>query len=520
MSDSPPRRLPLFPVITGALLIGVVSWLFATGHVARSFGAVILTLLWLLLTGAWWALRVKGRKLVRLGVLIVVILTCIGAFKTLLRYDGSADGSAMPRFTWKWSKPAELVAITQTPLPTADLSSLPAGLADTLRFMGPNGDGVVAAVDLATDWKAHPPREVWRKAIGVGWSGFSVAGRRAITQEQRGENECVTCYDITSGALLWVHEDTTRFTESMGGDGPRATPTIDLENKCVFALGGTGILNCLDLETGAKKWSHNVLTEFGAKNLTWGKSSSPLLGGENVIISGGATKPTLVALRSDTGASVWQSGNEGASYSSPAVRTLAGKEQIVSVNQKSVTGHDPATGDILWSFEWPGDFPKVSQPIPAGPDRILITSSYGVKSHLLEIKADNAGKLTCTSVWSSKSPRTKFSSAAVFDGFAVGMDEGTLACIDLATGERLWREGRYGFGQHVITGGLMLIQSEPGFIALVKPTRERLEELARIPALTSMTWNPPTLAGRWLLVRNDREVVCFELSATSGPTTP
>jgi len=175
---------------------------------------------------------------------------------------------------------------------------------------------------------------------------------------------------------------------------------------------------------------------------------------------------------------------------------------------------------VLWSFPWSGDYPKVCQPIAAGPDRILVTSSYGRMSHLLEVKPAAGGTFSCTAVWASKSPRTKFSSASVIDGFAYGIDEGTLACIDLATGERRWREGRYGFGQHVLVGGLLLIQAEPGFIALVKPKPDRPEELARIPALTSMTWNPPTLAGRWLLVRNDREIVCFELNAKGSPIPP
>jgi outer membrane protein assembly factor BamB len=140
-----------------------------------------------------------------------------------------------------------------------------------------------------------------------------------------------------------------------------------------------------------------------------------------------------------------------------------------------------------------------------------------LKSHLLEVETTGEGRFSCTAVSTGKAPRTKFSSASVIAGFAYGLDEGTLACIDLASGERRWREGRYGFGQHTLVGGLLVIQSEPGFIALVKPNPDRLEELARSPALNSKTWNPPTLAGRWLLVRNDREVVCFELNPKSGP---
>lgn len=505
------RRLPLFPIVTAALIAGVIAWMFATGHFARSFAAVALVLLWLLLTGFWWTLRTKGRRIARLVVLAIVVVALAGAFKNLLRYDGSADGSALPKFTWRWNTARELAEPVLEKAKTADLSNLPAGLADAPRFMGPNSDGLMPGIAFDTDWKSHPPREVWRQAVGLGWSGFSVAGRRAITQEQRGEMECVTCYDITDGTLLWSHEDKTRFTEKMGGDGPRATPTIDAANKVVFTMGATGIVNCLDLETGAKKWSRNILAENGALNLTWAKSCSPLLHGPHVIVSGGVTPPTLIALSRDTGTVAWQDGKDSASYSSPTTLTLAGKEQIVSVNDTSFTSHDPATGAVLWSFSWPGTMPKSSQPIAAGPDRVLVTSSYGMKSHLLEIKADSAGKLAAAPVWTSSSPRTKFSSVSIIDGFAYGLDEGTLACVDLKNGERKWRDGRYGYGQHLLVNGLMLFQCEPGFIALVKPNPDKLEEIARRPALNSMTWNPPALAGRWLLVRNDKEAICFEL---------
>lgn len=505
------RRLLCFPVVSAAIFTAVIAWMFGTGQFVRSFATIAFVLAWLLLTGFWWALRVKGRKLARLGVFVVVVFAVGVAFKTLVRYDGSADGSALPRFTWKWSKAHELSAPVTIKATPGDLSQMPAGLSDSLRFMGPLGDGSVPSAAFDTDWKTHPPREVWRKPVGLGWSGFSVAGRRAITQEQRGEMECVTCYDITDGSLLWAHEDKARFAEQMGGDGPRATPTIDAQNKVVFTMGATGIVNCLDLETGTVKWSRNILAENGAMNLMWGKSCSPLLNGTHLIVTGGMSPPTVIALECESGKVAWQAGTDHACYASPVAMTLAGKEQIVSVNDTSVTGHDPASGTVLWSFAWPGTMPKSSQPIAAGPDRILVTSSYGMKSHLLEVRADAAGKFSATPLWTSASPRTKFSSVSIIDGFAYGLDEGTLACVDLKNGDRRWRDGRYGYGQHVLVNGLLLFQSEPGFIALVKPNPDKLEEIARIPALHSMTWNPPALAGRWLLVRNDKEAVCFEL---------
>jgi outer membrane protein assembly factor BamB len=347
--------------------------------------------------------------------------------------------------------------------------------------------------------------------VGLGWSSFAVLGRRAITQEQRGEEECVTCYDVVTGKLLWSHADKALFAEDMGGHGPRATPTIQPATGLAFTMGATGVLNCLDVATGALKWTRAVLADPKADNIQWGKSDSPLLHGDWVIVTGGKKGPTLLAYRQDNGEPVWTSGEDAACYSTPAVFTLAGREQFVSVNQTTVTGHDIATGAMLWSYSWPGDFPKVTQPILAGADRVLVTSSYGIKSHLLEIKADSSGKLACTSLWSSSAPRTKFSSPTILDGQAIGIDEGTFASVDLADGKRGWREGRYGYGQHLQLGDLLLIQSEPGPVVLARVSKEKLTELGRIGALSSKTWNFPALAGNWLLVRNDREAVCYEL---------
>jgi len=504
--------IPKFPLFLTLTLGGISAWLWLDSHVMRAVSVIFLLPLWLLLTGLWWALRKRGSRVRRLGA----VVACITLFAVSFRYDGSADGSAFPSLVWRWQKKTvlpELHSISGTA--TAPATTPPAGVRDMPRFLGASGDGVLPEPDWQTDWKAHPPREVWRLKVGDGWSGFAIAGSRAITQEQRGTEECVTCYDITRGNLLWSHTDEARFDEPMGGIGPRATPTVDAAKGVVFTVGARGLLNCLDLVTGAVRWSRDALKEAGTKmNLQWGKSSSPLLAGDVVVCSGGESGASLVAFRQTDGETAWKAGNDGGSYSSPVLMTLAGREQIVNVNNGSVTGHDPATGVILWCFDWPGGFPKVGQPAQVTPDRLLITSSYGVKSHLLEIKTGGTGKLDAMSIWSSRAPRTKFSSASVAGSHAYASDEGTFCCVNLADGERVWREGRYGFGQQIRVGGQwLLVQAEKGFLALVRASPERLDEVARLEALHSKTWNPPTLAGRWLLVRNDREAVCFEIPA-------
>ena len=510
--------IPKFPLFLTILFGGLLAWLWATDHVFRSGGLMILIPLWLLLFGLWWALHLRGVRLKRTGIFILWVVAVVAAFRYVIRYDGSADGSAFPSLAWRWQKQEALPKLHDVADAAPGPSSVPPGMADMPRFLGPKGDGVLPEPDWQTDWKAHPPREVWRIKVGDGWAGFAVAGGRALTQEQRGEEEYVTCYDIATGRLLWSHADTTRFDEAMGGIGPRSTPTVDVSQNAVFTMGARGLLNCLDLTSGKARWSKDILKESGTtKSPEWGKSAAPLIVGDNVVCSGGDNGTTLIAYRRSDGQPAWKAGDDGGSYSSPVLMTLAGREQILSVNSNSVTGHDPSTGSVLWKFDWPGMFPKVCQPVQVTPERILITTSYGLKSNLLEINPAAEGKMSVASVWSSSAPRTKFSSASVVGTHAYALDEGTLCCVDLATGERGWREGRYGFGQQIRLGEhWILVQAEKGYVALFKASPERLEEVARLEALHGKTWNPPTLAGRWLLLRNDREAVCFELPQASS----
>jgi outer membrane protein assembly factor BamB len=99
----------------------------------------------------------------------------------------------------------------------------------------------------------------------------------------------------------------------------------------------------------------------------------------------------------------------------------------------------------------------------------------------------------------------------VVRGYLYGIDDGRLACVDLATGNRMWKEGQFASGQSLVVDDLIIVQNESGPVHLVAAKPEGFEELGRIEALSSKTWNHPTLAGRFLLVRNDREVACYEL---------
>jgi outer membrane protein assembly factor BamB len=502
-----------FPATVFVLAIGGIVAARMRPEFERNFQAWTtggITLLAILLGLVWFFFLSRFPGRVRLIGFVALALAGLGLWPSV-RVDGTVDGRGLPKFAWRWNVQRPVVPTVASTTPAVAPAAPVPGALDVPQFFGPNRDGVVRGVKLARDWKATPPEELWRQPIGSGWSAFAVVTGRAYTQEQRGEDEVVTCYDLLTGKLLWMHANRARFFQWQGGEGPRATPTVDRGH--VFAYGATGILDCLDATTGKRLWSREVLKENNLANTEWGLSASPLVFENTVVVTGGATNgPTLLAYHRETGAPLWQAGTDKVSYASPILTTIAGQRVILSVNASTVTAHNAATGEDELTFYWTDDkFPKAAQPVVLPGDQVFLSAGYGMGALLLQFAAGNEGQLIPTQVWKSMRMKTQFNSVTPRDGFLYGLDDGLLACVEIATGERKWKDGRFGSGQTLLVEDLILVQSEPGPVILVAAQPDRYLELGRLPALSSKTWNHPTLAGRYLLVRNDREVVCYRL---------
>ena len=516
-----PRRMRWgYPAVIIVLALGAILWLRVREAVYLEFITVLILILaafglafwYIFLTGLRWRTR-----LLLAGVGVIAIAGFGVGLRKLTRVDGSIGGSGLPRLAWKWSPPMDAAAgklVMATNKPAA-IPMTAIGAVSFPGFLGPDRSGIVHGVSLARDWKTSPPRQLWRRPVGVGWSAFAVAGGRAITQEQRGEQELIVAYDLATGSPVWACTNLVRFKEALGGDGPRATPTV--RDGRVYVMGATGILNCLEESTGKLVWTRDVLRENNLKNITWGKSCSPLRVGRLVVVTGGEEKEkSLLAYAAVNGEPVWQSGRDRASYSSAMVATVAGQQQILIVNGHSVTGHDPDNGRILWEYPWPGEYAKVAQPLPLDTNLVLVATGYGIGCSLLRIEPSSLGEWTVTEVWKNRNLKPKFSSPVPRGNYVYGLDDGTLVCLDRTTGHRVWKAGKYGYGQILLVEDVLLIQAEPGDIVLVEATPDGHRELARLPALPGKTWNNPVLAGDLLLVRNDREAACYRVALATG----
>jgi outer membrane protein assembly factor BamB len=392
---------------------------------------------------------------------------------------------------------------------TSETASAHAGKNYWTDFRGPRRDGRYDEMTVLTQWPSGGLTPIWKQPVGVGWASFVVADGRAFTIEQRRNQEVVTAYDLATGREQWKQGWNALYSDETG-DGPRATPTWD--NGRLYALGATGELRCLDAKNGGVVWGRNILSDNQASNLQWAQAASPLIVDDKVIVlPGGSSGKSVVAYNKMTGAAIWKSQNDTQAYVSPMLVTLGGRRQILVVSSDRAFGLAPEDGSLLWSHTWDTDMGiNVSQPIVVDNNRFFISSGYGKGAALVELSG-SGNKFTTRTVWENINMKNKFNSSVLHEGHVYGLDEGILTCLDVNTGARNWKGGRYGYGQVIVASGHLIVLSETGELALVKASPDQYQEVAKFKALEGKTWNYPAIAGGTLLVRNANEMAAYSL---------
>ena len=385
-------------------------------------------------------------------------------------------------------------------------------------FRGPNRDGRYAG-RIRTEWPQGGLPLLWKQPVGPGYASFVAAEGRAFTIEQRRAQEVVAAYDVATGRELWQQSWPGEFRESMGGDGPRATPT--LHDGRLYVLGALGELRCHDARTGALVWRRNILADAGAANLNWGMAASPLVieGSDRanhvddlvIVLPGGARGRSVAAYAAATGELRWTALDDQQAYTAPMLVTLGGVRQLLVVTATRAVGLTPDGGALLWEYPWGNQQGiSVAQPLLLDGERIFLSGSYGLGAAVFEVARSGETFATRT-VWRNTRMKNKFTSSLLRDGFIYGLDEAVLACLDAATGDQKWKGGRYGYGQTLLAGDHIVVLTEDGDVVLVRATPERHEEVARFPAISGKTWNHPVIVDGRLLVRNISEMAAFDI---------
>lgn len=455
-----------------------------------------------------------GRRM----AVIAAGMLLVWSFFPFVRVDG-IDGNYRAELSPRWQPERDLALESGAVAVSSDKSASFAPIlteADWPRFRGPQQDGRVTDAIPEQDWAAQPPLEIWRIDIGPGWGSFAAAGGRLFTQEQRGDDECVTCLDAATGETIWRHVDQNRFSETVSGPGPRATPTYD--DGIVYTYGSKGILNALDAATGEPMWSRDIITEFDAPLPIWGFSNSPLivetsLGKLLVLYAGGSADHGLCAFRCSDGELAWEIAAQGMNYSSAHLATIDDTSVVLFVASTGLHGLSPETGEKLWSYE-PENWTEgtMVQPRPLSGGSILTAiGDAGATARIEVTRSDESW--TVEELWNSRDLKPSFNDYVIHDGHAYGFDQNIVACIDLQTGKRAWKRGRYGFGQLILLeeAGQIVVAGEQGELVLLDASPEKHRELGRFEAFEGKTWNHPVVADGKLYHRNGVTAVCYDL---------
>lgn len=539
-----PRKMLIFTGLI-TVLVFLMHWqafyINEKLSVDPAVASLVTMLMVVILIVAWgfWTMFWARPRIVGCLAGLMIFLLPIGFF-TLYYPKLTGDltlAGFKPRF---WSEARAYIEPPKKAIAAIDLNTT--SEIDFPQFLGPNRDARVNIVQLAESW-SPPPELLWRIDIGEGWSGFVVVNGYAITQEQRGPDECVTCYDVNTGEVKWINRAQRRHEDvaAMGKVGPRATPTV--HQGMVYVTSGTGVLDCIDGGTGELVWSADVPKLVGIEQIVnknsmgltytfensrmmWGRSMSPLIVDDVVVVPAGGPDEvsgdsdptaTMIAFDKKTGIEKWRGGKRMPSYGSPSLATIGGRKQILLVAENCAVGHDAETGQELWSFDRPGNSnadANCSQVTLIGADdnRLLLSKGYSMGGELIQVTSSN-DKWTAKSL--KKDPRvlkTKLTNPVIFDGHAYSLSDGYLECTNVDSFSRVWKQrGRFGNGQILLVGDKLLVHSESGELFLVRPTPSGYEELGSIKTIGGICWNTLCVYGDLLLVRSDKEAACFRL---------
>lgn len=402
------------------------------------------------------------------------------------------------------------------------------------QWRGPNRDGVWSETGLRDRFEGAEITPRWRVEISSGYSGPTVAdGRVFVTDRlvEPEETERIHCFDWRTGEQLWSIAYPCSYAGIGYTAGPRASVLV--EEDRAYSLGGAGHLHCVATDSGEILWKRDLREEYDIRMPNWGIAASPLIEGDLVILQiGGAGDACMVALDKHTGQSRWQSLPDDATYSAPVVIDQGGRRVLVCWTGNRVAGLAPESGELLWEFpfkaeQWPI---AIATPVIAG-DRMLFSEAH--QGSLLLRAVDDP--LSVEKLWHRRSEdgpalHSLISTPLIIDGYIYGADgEGILRCLDLETGQQVWQDDSAVETQQWATIHLVRnadrvwMFNEQGELIIAKLSPEGFEEISRSRLIDptteqlrrrdGVTWAHPAFAYRHVFARNDKELVCADLSA-------
>lgn len=387
------------------------------------------------------------------------------------------------------------------------------------QFRGPGRTNISTETGLSKDWNQSPPKLLWTaRGLGEGYSAVSLSDNLVFTLGTKANEEVVIALDVNTGEIVWTEPNGAIFKDGQG-NGPRSTPTVD--GTVLYALGASGDLSCMTTRDGNVEWTKNILQDFGASNIVWGISESPLIDGDKLICSPGGQGAAMVALKKQDGSTIWKAavpGNPKAAYSSPIKVTVGGVQQYVNFTHDGIMGVEAQSGTPLWGNNRAANkTANCSAPLFfAGNNSIFYASGYGTGGALLRLTAAR-NRVSAQLGFFTADMKNHHGGMVVVDGFLYGSsDPGVLTCINLANGQTVWQNRSVGKGALTCADGHIYMRSEAGPLALVEVNPKAYVEKGRFnqPERSGKpAWPHPVVADGKLFLRDQDLLLCYDVKA-------
>ena len=387
--------------------------------------------------------------------------------------------------------------------------------ADWPQWRGPKRDAKSTETGLLKSWPEDGPPLAWKvDHVGGGFSSVSIADGKIFTLGDLDEKNYIMALNEKDGELLWKTEIGAAGGHK-GYPGPRSTPTVD--GGQVFAINQHGDIVCVSADTGELQWSQNLSNDFGGKMMSgWKYSESPLVDGDQVICTPGGDRGTLVALNRKTGSLIWQTEEwtDKAGYSSVIIATIHGARQYVQLTGNSVAGIEPKTGQVLWNATRQGKTAVISTPV-VKEDFVFVTSAYGVGCNGFKISL-NGDAWSTEEVYANLEIANHRGGVVLLGDHVFGSSGGTFRCLNLETGELVYKDRSVGKGATVFADGCFYLRSEAGPVALIAADTDELKEISRFDQpdrSDAKAWAHPVIANGKLYLRDQGILLCYDVKA-------
>ncbi len=394
--------------------------------------------------------------------------------------------------------------------------------ADWPHVRGPQYDGVSSETGLADAWPADGPLRLWARELGQGYPGFVLADGKLYTQRQSLGGQYLLCLDPDNGQTIWEFRYDWAWQPKGAYPGPYASPTW-YRGK-IFYASPAGKVGCVNADTGAELWSLSVKERFQGKGWGFGYAATPLVEDDKVILPVGGPNASLVALHVEDGRTVWQTGNDPASYCPAMPITFRGRRCVVGYLQNAVILVDLRSGELLHRQPLSGGYDEHSAwPIYQEP-HLLLAGPFRVPAVRYELQSGTEEAIACKLQWTSKEMCNDVVSSVLHKESLYGFDlkqlqssphrasRGSFKCVDWSTGKIRWATEEVGHAAPLLADDKLFLLTDTGTLILARADPTAYHELARtLMFADEICWTPPLLWRGRLFVRSPSSIVCLDV---------